>query len=176
MDSVIVVRIGDSHDMFNRMYSHGKWSSPESSSVVREHFLIGFNVYVIFCNESDCPLYITKIINVRHRHYINDANFPLEHPLGKFQIFMEFQPLQVININQIALFNKVKDYIQYKPGHQILINDNMSESIIAYYNGFSHGYSHAIAITQVVKEDVQEDSATYINQPEFDKMYMKWMR
>jgi len=141
MESLVVIRVGTPNPYSSLMFSQSKWSSPElpNSQVVRDQFMEGKTVYVLFIGSNNLPVYMGKVSNVRLRDPNLDSTFPLENEDHvEFKTIIIFSPdsLQpIINISADT-FTSVISYITFKRGSQILISDrHISTVLIAFYRG-----------------------------------------
>ena len=148
MDTLIAVRLGTLENEITTRLLKGKWSSPEGafSRKVEGSFMNGENVYVLFLNQSNNPVYMTKIINVRPRSILEDIDFPVElSETGQsFDSFMEFIPENTIHIENNPLFKKIAEYVRYSRGLQVVLPKHLAESGIYYYTGFFDGFTRVM--------------------------------
>jgi hypothetical protein len=142
MECVVAVRIGNLQGFFNSVATvKGKWSSPDGleSDAVREYFVQGYAVYVVFCDHSGKAIYMTRVTGVRPRS-LRDYDFPLENDLGRFNTFFEFDPSMAMHIIGSPVFNRLQNAIRYTVGYQIPMDIHTTDSLIGYYKGFFDGY------------------------------------
>jgi len=137
MEHLVVIRTSSPANDIPYTFIDGKWASPETSQnqVVRELFVQGYSILVLFLGVNDLPLYMTRITNVRPRNDQTDLVFSLVHPLGYLQTFMEFsiQPTNMLVTSNPALTNPILEYIRFRTGHQIFIPLNLSTPLIQDY-------------------------------------------
>jgi hypothetical protein len=136
MDKLVVMRIGRSDYSW---VNQKKWSTPENLSIidnqiVRDYFVEDYNVYLVFLETGDIPVYTALVNNVRARNHL-DAQYPIGNNHGLFQTFIEFDNIFPITNDISSLYNPLIESIRYIRGHQVPIDGILSESAIAMYKG-----------------------------------------
>lgn len=132
MSRLVLVRVGDPESSWSVCKEFGLWASPENhEQVVRNFFMEGYLVYVIFVGTGDQPLIVTSVTNVRERTR-NDTLIQERDEVGLLKTIITFDinnfldlRSQLTNSYQLAL-----DYVRYKRGSQILIPESYSVSIL----------------------------------------------
>lgn len=154
MESLVVIRVGSETNNNQAMFAQYKWSSPElpNSQIVRQQFMEGKTVYVLFIGSNNQPVYMGKVNDVRARDPILDATLPMADEAGnRFQTIITFIPydsLQEIVSPTIEFFEPVIQYIQFRRGSQIHISDkHISLVLISFYRGIYQ--SHLTLIAQL---------------------------
>jgi len=137
MDKVIVVRIGSPAEHLDSWVNQGKWSTPENpnmidNQIVRDLFVQGYNVYIVFLESGDIPVYTALVTNVRGRNHL-DVQYPLGNDHGLFETFIEFNSIFPIPNGVRPLYRPLLDYVRYTRGQQLPINELLSEVPIAVY-------------------------------------------
>jgi hypothetical protein len=147
MDSLVVIRVGTDNTNSQAMFSQYKWSSPElpNSQIVREQFMEGKTVYVLFIGGNNIPLYMGKVNNVRPRDAVLDAALPTHDIAGNhLQTIITFTPydsLQEILNPAMEFFQPVLDYIQFRRGSQVHISDrHISLVLVSFYRGLYQSF------------------------------------
>jgi hypothetical protein len=110
----------------------GIWGSPEAhEQAVRNMFVEGYTVYVIFIGTGDKLLMCTKITNVRER-IENDSLIPDANEIGPIKTAIIFDPSEVVDLrnNLVSPYQAALDYVKYKAGSQILIPRLYAEPIL----------------------------------------------
>jgi hypothetical protein len=110
----------------------GIWASPENhEQVVRNFFMEGYSIYVLFVGTGDQPLMVTRVTDVRERRR-NDTLIPERDEIGILKTIISFDINNSIDLRapltnsyQLAL-----DYVRYKQGSQILIPTAYSVGIL----------------------------------------------
>lgn len=137
MEHLVVVRTSSPANDMPYTFLDGKWASPENSQnqVVRELFVQGYSVLVLFVGMNDIPLYMTRITNVRPKNDQTDILFSPTHPLGYLQTFMEFSTStsHLLLCSNPILTNPILEYIRFRKGHQIFIPRLFSDLVIQDY-------------------------------------------
>jgi hypothetical protein len=167
MESLVVIRIGTDNNNSQAMFAQYKWSSPElpNSQIVREQFMEGKRVYVLFIGTNNCPLYMGKVNDVRPRHPILDATLPTHDLDGNiFQTIITFTPyngLQEILNPTMEFFQSVIEYIQFRRGSQIYISDkHITLVLISFYRGM---YQSFITMNAQLNNPYINGNVTVIN-------------
>jgi hypothetical protein len=132
MSRLVLVRVGDPESSWSVCKEFGIWASPENhEQVVRNLFMEGYSVCVLFVGTGDQPLLVTHVTNVRER-INNDTLIEDRNEIGLLKTVITFNVNncldlrnQLTNSYQIAL-----DYVRYKQGSQILIPASYSVSIL----------------------------------------------
>ena len=152
MESLVVIRIGTHNIHSQAMFAQHKWSSPEvpNSQKVREQFMEGKTVYVLFIGGNNTPLYMGKVADVRARDAVLDTALPTADEAGnRFQTIITFTPydsLQEILNPTMEFFEPLLEYIQFRRGSQIHISDrHISLVLISFYRGIYQSYLTLIA-------------------------------
>jgi hypothetical protein len=147
MQSLVVIRVGTETNNSQAMFAQYKWSSPElpNSQTVREQFMEGKTVYVLFIGANNQPVYMGKVANVRPRDAVHDAALPTADEAGnRFQTIITFTPydsLQEILNPTMEFFEPVLEYIQFRRGSQIHISDrHISLVLISFYRGLYQSF------------------------------------
>ena len=132
MSRLVLVRIGDPNGLWTICKPNGKWSSPElHEQVVRNMFVEGYEVYIIFVGTGDKLVAVSKVLNVRERNN-NDVVIPTENEIGELKTILTFDTTLMVDIrNSMSnYYPPVLDYVRYRSGSQILIPDNLSSTVI----------------------------------------------
>jgi hypothetical protein len=132
MSRLVLIRVGDPGSSWSVCKEFGIWASPENhEQVVRNFFMEGYSVYLLFVGTGDIPLLGTCVINVRERTN-NDILIQERDEIGLLKTIITFDinccvdlRNQSTNSYQVAL-----DYVRYKRGSQILIPASYSVSIL----------------------------------------------
>ena len=143
MECVIAVRIGTLQNIFNSVCTiKGKWSSPDTNEydAVREYFVQGYSVYVVFCDHSGKAIYMTRVTGIRPRSALRDMDFPIENEFGRFNTFFEFDPTMAMHVLGSPVFKRLQNAIRYTVDHQIAMDIHTTDSLVGYYKGFLDGY------------------------------------
>ena len=123
MSRLVLVRVGDPESSWSVCKEFGIWASPENhEQVVRNLFMEGYLVYVLFVGTGDQPLILTNVTNVRERTR-NDTLIPERDEIGLLKTIITFDINNYIDL-RAALTNAYQlalDYVRYKRGSQILI-------------------------------------------------------
>jgi hypothetical protein len=139
MDKLVVVRIGRPTGYLVSWVNQGKWSTPENpniidNQIVRDYFVEGYNVYVVFLETGDIPVYTAQVSNVRARNN-SDHLYPAANEHGPFQTFIEFTNIFRITNEISLLYAPLLNSIRFTRGHQIPIDGFLSELPIVLYKG-----------------------------------------
>jgi hypothetical protein len=132
MSRLVLVRVGEPESSWSICKEFGIWASPENhEQVVRNLFMEGYSVYILFAGTGDQPLIVTHVTNVRERRR-DDTLIQDRNEIGVLKTIITFDinncvdlRNQLINSYQVAL-----DYVRYKRGSQILIPASYSVSIL----------------------------------------------
>ena len=169
MESLVVIRVGTDNNNSQAMFAQHKWSSPElpNSQKVREQFMEGNTVYVLFIGGNNTPVYMGKVADVRARDVVLEAVLPTVDEAGnRFQTIITFTPydsLQEILNPIMEFFEPVIQYIQFRRGSQIHISDkHISLVLISFYRGIYQSYLTMNAQLNLINRNV-----TVIN-PEYN--------
>ena len=169
MESLVVIRVGTDNNNSQAMFAQHKWSSPElpNSQKVREQFMEGNTVYVLFIGGNNTPVYMGNVADVRARDVVLDATLPTVDEAGnRFQTIITFTPydsLQEIVSPTMEFFEPVIQYIQFRRGSQIHISDrHISLVLISFYRGIYQSYLTMNAQLNLINRNV-----TVIN-PEYN--------
>ena len=169
MESLVVIRVGTDNNNSQAMFAQHKWSSPElpNSQKVREQFMEGNTVYVLFIGGNNTPVYMGKVADVRARDVVLEAVLPTVDEAGnRFQTIITFTPydsLQEIVSPTMEFFEPVIQYIQFRRGSQIHISDkHISLVLISFYRGIYQSYLTMNAQLNLINRNV-----TVIN-PEYN--------
>lgn len=133
MNSLVVIRVGEPDNFFYNQMERGVWSTADSQHV-RNAFVQGRSVFVVFVGSDDTPLYIGRVSNVRPRNVISDAAFPNTHTT-----FFVFQPI-IISYPVSHVFSDLLARIHFETGVQLVIADlQIVSTVIAFYHGLYQG-------------------------------------
>ena len=137
MDKLVVVRIGRPTGYLVSWANQGKWSTAENrniidNQIIRDHFVEGYNVYIVFLEAGDIPVYTAQVSNVRARNHL-DALYPVGNEHGLFQSFIEFDNIFPITNEISSLYDPLLESIRYTRGKQISINNLQAEMPIVMY-------------------------------------------
>jgi hypothetical protein len=135
MDKLVVVRIGNASGLLQSWYNQKKWSTAENQNIIRNQiirdlYVEGYNVYILFLESGDIPVYTARVTNVRPRN-ITDIAYPIANEHGPFQTFIEFDKAFKISADTAVVYRPLLDSIRYKRGQQLHLNGLLSELPIA---------------------------------------------
>ena len=135
MDKLVVIRIGNPSGMLATWYNQKKWSVAENpnlirNQIIRDLYVEGYNVYLLFLESGDIPVYTARVTNVRPRN-ITDIAHPIANEYGPFQTFIEFDKAFKIGADTSVVYRPLLDSIRYKRGQQLHLNGLLSELPIA---------------------------------------------
>jgi hypothetical protein len=123
MSRLVLIRVGDPVSSWSVCKEFGIWASPENhEQVVRNLFMEGYSVYVLFVGTGDIPLLGTRVINVRERTN-NDSLIQERDEIGLLKTIITFDLINYVDLRN-HLTNSYQcalDYVRYKRGSQILI-------------------------------------------------------
>jgi hypothetical protein len=139
MDKLVVVRIGRPTGHLVSWVNQGKWSTPENrniidNQIIRDFFVEGYNVFIVFLESGDIPVYTARVSNVRQRNN-SDSLYPAANEHGPFQTFIEFTNIFRITNEISSLYDPLLNSIQFTRGHQIPIDGFLTELPIVLYKG-----------------------------------------
>jgi hypothetical protein len=167
MESLVVIRVGTDNNNSQAMFAQYKWSSPElpNSQIVREQFMEGKTVYILFIGSNNLPVYMGKVSNVRARDTVLDAALPTHDVSGnRFQTIITFTPydsLQEILNPTMDFFQPVIEYIQFRRGSQVHISDrHIALVLISFYRGL---YQSFLTINAQLNNPYINGNVTVIN-------------
>jgi hypothetical protein len=128
MSRLVLVRVGDPKGSWSSCKDFGMWASPENhEQVVRNLFMEGFSVYVVFVGTGDIPLLGTRITNVRER-INNDTLIKDTNEIGLLKTIITFDINEGVDLRNTQ--DSALEYVRYKRGSQILIPTTHSVSIL----------------------------------------------
>jgi len=133
MSRLVLIRVGDPNGIWSVSKMAGLWASPEChEQVVRNMFVEGYTVYGLFVGTGDKLLMAAKITNIRERFNNDDTLIPEQNEIGFLKTVIVFDPSEVVDLRHTLTngYQGVLDYVKYKPGSQILIPNQQSESIL----------------------------------------------
>jgi len=133
MSRLVLIRVGDPNGIWSVSKMAGLWASPEChEQVVRNMFVEGYTVYGLFVGTGDKLLMTAKITNVREHFNIDDSLLPEQNEIAPLKTVIVFDPSEVVDLRHTLTngYQAVLDYVKYKPGSQILIPNQQSESIL----------------------------------------------
>jgi hypothetical protein len=131
MSRLVLIRVGDPGSSWSVCKEFGIWASPENhEQVVRNLFMEGYSVYVLFVGTGDIPLLGTRVINVRERTR-DDTLIQERDEIGLLKTIISFDIEKTIDMrNELTnSYQCALDYVRYKRGSQILIPASYSVSI-----------------------------------------------
>ena len=136
MNSLVVIRVGTPTNFFYDQVERGVWSTAEfpNSQEVRNAFVQGHSVFVLFVGPDDIPLYIAHVFAVRSRNLVEDIDFPDTH-----QTFFRFNPI-IISHPETHVFSDLLTKIRFQAGVQLAVTDaQIVSTVVAFYYGLSQG-------------------------------------
>jgi len=152
MSRLVLIRVGDPGSSWSACKEFGIWASPENhEQVVRNLFMEGYSVYVLFVGTGDQPLMVSQVTNVRERTR-DDTLIQERDEIGLLKTIINFDIEKTIDMrNELTnLYQSAIDYVRYKRGSQILIPASYSVSIF-----------RLISLSQ--KNTIQRGNRTVIN-------------
>lgn len=131
MSRLVVVRVGNPEGLWATAIKSGIWSSPEChTQVVRDAYVEGYKVVLLFLGTGDMPLLVATVSNVRERRQ-NEQVIPLTNELGELKTIIEFNDIQPLPLCQAIL-----PIIRYKIGSQIPISNTDASLLLTYYTNY----------------------------------------
>lgn len=131
MSKLVVIRVGDQHGTWPVAKSKGMYSTPESQAqIVRNLFMQGHSVTVLFVGLNDTPLKLASVINVRSKCLHEDADPDL-------QTYMDLNPAESFDIDTAnpAIFDKLRFSIKFKRGPQVIPDGCSATHVLAFFEG-----------------------------------------
>lgn len=120
MDKLVVVRVGRPTGHLVSWVNQGKWCTPENrniidNQIIRDYFVEEYNVYMVFLETGDIPVYTAQVSNVRPRNHL-DTQYPIANEHGLFQTFIEFDNIFPITNEIYSLYAPLLNSIRFIRG------------------------------------------------------------
>jgi hypothetical protein len=122
MTQVIIVRVGSPVHNWDTKFSSPSMPTHINNQTIRNLFVEQYPLIVIFVGTGDIPISMASVDNVRPRHPIEDANYPIGNIQGLYETFFTFRQKYPITASGKKLIQPILDYIRFIPGQQIHIN------------------------------------------------------
>lgn len=156
---LVFIRVGDANGSWatasSRNLTSHKWSTPESGpQLVRDAWIEGHEVVVLFLTTGDRPSHMGIVTGVRARNNEDDAAFPRRNDLGEFNTIMTFNRLLDVREVQPDLFEHALSDIRYQRGSQIAAPCSCSREILSFFAGSQLRRQNAQPVNQVVQPNV----------------------
>jgi hypothetical protein len=131
MSKLVVIRVGDQDGTWSVTKSRNTHSTPESQAQhVRNLFMQGHAVTVLFVGNNDIPLKLASVVNVRYKSADDDSN-------PELQTYMDLYPTESFDVEPAdpALFEKLRLSIKFNRGKQVIPDACVATSILAFFEG-----------------------------------------
>lgn len=131
MTKLVVIRVGNQHGTWPVVKSKGMYSTPESQDqCVRNLFMQGHAVTVLFVGLNDVPLKLASVLNVRSKYLHEDTD-------PELQTYMDLDPVESFDIETAdpSIFEKLRFSIKFKRGQQVIPDDCSATHVLAFFQG-----------------------------------------
>jgi len=129
MSKLVVIRVGDPAGTWATARQSGKYSTPESQTqAVRNLYMEGNRVVVLFVGTNDVPLKLATVDRVRPK-------FPTEDSNPELQTYMEWSESFDIEAADPEIFEKLRTSIRYTRGQQVIPDGCASAHVLAFFQG-----------------------------------------
>jgi hypothetical protein len=140
METLVVVRVSDPIEVFNERINNNKWSSPElnNNQIVRDLFMQGSNVVILFLGLGNMPLCMGRVFSVRPQNN-EDIGFENHH---ETIILLDNGLQDLRNIINLDILNPAIHSIRFRPGNQLEITErDLAWPVIAFYRGLCQSFN-----------------------------------
>ena len=131
MNKLVVIRVGEPNGPWATAKSSGKYATPESQPQhVRNLFMEGSPVVLLFVGTNDVPLKLASVSNVRSKYVSEDSD-------PELQTYMELNVTESYDIDAAdpTIFEKLRFSIKYKRGRQVIPDGCAATHVLAFFEG-----------------------------------------